>query len=101
MLYSTPDDAAAEIANLERRHYPISYIEIGEEADGQHMLPEDYGALYLQFASAIHRLSRNVKLGGPSFEGVIKDVEVWPDAGGESLLARPVRRFPQSAWPAQ
>ncbi len=39
MLYSTPDEAAAEIAYLYKRHYPISWIEMGEEADGQHMLP--------------------------------------------------------------
>ena len=42
MLYSTPEDAANEIAYLYKRHYPISWIEMGEEADGQHMLPEDY-----------------------------------------------------------
>ena len=56
MLYSTPEDAAAEIAYLYKRHYPIARIEMGEEPDGQKMLPEDYGALYLQFATAIHRL---------------------------------------------
>jgi len=69
MLYSTPEDAASEIAYLFKRHYPISWIEMGEEADGQHMLPEDYGALYLQFATAIHKLVPQAKLGGPAFEG--------------------------------
>lgn len=89
MLYSTPEDAAAEIAYLYKRHYPISWIEMGEEADGQHMLPEDYGALYLQFATAIHRLVPEAKLGGPAFEGVNEDVEVWPDAAGKvSWLGR-------------
>jgi len=89
MLYSTPEDAAAEIAYLYKRHYPISWIEMGEEADGQHMLPEDYGALYLQFASAIHRLVPEAKLGGPPFEGTSDDVEVWPDAAGKvSWLGR-------------
>jgi hypothetical protein len=84
MLYATPDDAAAEIAYLYKRHYPISWIEMGEEADGQHMLPEDYGALYLQFAAAIHRLVPEAKLGGPPFEGTDGDVEVWPDAAGRA-----------------
>jgi hypothetical protein len=84
MLYGTPEDAAAEIAYLYRRHDPISWIEMGEEADGQHMLPEDYGALYLQFAAAIHRLVPEAKLGGPAFEGTIEDVEVWPDAQGRA-----------------
>ena len=82
MLYDTPDNAAAEIAYLKARGYPISYVEMGEEADGQYMLPEDYAALYLQFATAIHRVDPGLKLGGPSFQGVNKDIEVWPDADG-------------------
>jgi hypothetical protein len=89
MLYATPEDAANEIAYLYKRHYPISWIEMGEEADGQHMLPEDYGALYVQFAAAIHKLVPEAKLGGPPFEGTFGDVEVWPDANGEvSWLGR-------------
>jgi hypothetical protein len=83
MLYDTPDNAAAEIAYLKKRGYPVSYIEMGEEADGQYMLPEDYAALYLQWATAIHRVDPALKLGGPSFQGVNKDIEVWPDANGK------------------
>jgi hypothetical protein len=83
MLYDTPDNAAAEIAYLKKRGYPISYVEMGEEADGQYMLPEDYAALYLQWATAIHRVDPALKLGGPSFQGVNKDIEVWPDANGK------------------
>jgi hypothetical protein len=79
MLHSTPEAAANEIAYLYKRKYPISWIEMGAEADGQHMLPEDYGALYLQFATAIHKLVSEAKLGGPPFEGTFGDVEVWPD----------------------
>ncbi len=82
LLYDTPDNAVAEIAYLKARHYPISYVEMGEEADGQYMLPEDYAALYLQWATALHRLDPLLKLGGPSFQGVNKDIEVWPDANG-------------------
>jgi F5/8 type C domain len=82
MLYDTPDNAAAEIAYIKKRGYPISYVEMGEEADGQYMLPEDYAALYLQWATAIHRVDPSLKLGGPSFQGVNKDIEVWPDANG-------------------
>lgn len=89
MLYGTPEDAANEIAYLDKRHYPISRIEMGEEPDGQRMLPEDYAALYLQFATAIHRLVPDAKLGGPSFEGTLGDVQVWPDANGNaSFLGR-------------
>jgi hypothetical protein len=83
MLYDTPDNAVAEIAYLKRRGYPISYVEMGEEADGQYMLPEDYAALYLQWATAIHRVDPALRLGGPSFQGVNKDIEAWPDAKGQ------------------
>ncbi len=89
MLYSTPEDAAAEIAYLKKRRYPIMQVEMGEEADGQYMLPEDYGALYLQFAAAIHRVAPDLKLGGPVFEGVTEDIKVWPDARlGNSWFTR-------------
>lgn len=89
ILYSTPEDAAAQISYIKTRGYPVSYIEMGEEADGQHMLPEDYAALYIQFAAAIHKVDPSLKLGGPSFEGVIEDVEVWPDSEGRvSWLGR-------------
>jgi hypothetical protein len=82
LLYDTPDNAVAEIAYIENRHYPISYVEMGEEADGQFTLPEDYAALYVQWADALHRLDPKLKLGGPSFTGENKDIEVWPDASG-------------------
>jgi hypothetical protein len=84
MLYSTPDDAAAQIAYIEKRGYPIAYIEMGEEPDGKHTLPEDYGALYLQWATAIHKIDPGLKLGGPVFEGVNEDIRVWPDAQGRT-----------------
>jgi hypothetical protein len=83
LVYDTPDNAVAEIAYLEKRNYPISYIEMGEEADGQYLAPEDYGALYLQWATALHRLDPGLKLGGPSFQGTSQDVETWPNANGE------------------
>lgn len=84
MLYSTPEDAAAQMAYIRQRGYPVLYVEMGEEPDGQYMLPEDYGALYLQFATALHRVNRNLKLGGPVFEGVTEDIKVWPDAEGRT-----------------
>jgi hypothetical protein len=83
LLYDTPDNAASEMAYLKKRKYPISYVEMGEEADGQYMLPEDYAALYVQWAAALHRVDPALKLGGPSFQGVNKDIEVWPDANGK------------------
>ncbi len=84
MLYGTPEDAAAQISYLKKRGYAISYVEMGEEPDGQNMLPEDYAALYLQFATAMHRVDLNLKLGGPVFEGVNEDIKVWPDEQGRT-----------------
>src|SRR5271168_2991330 len=84
LLYSTPEDAAAQMAYIKQRGYPVSYIEMGEEPDGQYMLPEDYATLYLQFATALHRVDPNFKLGGPVFEGVTEDIKAWPDAQGRT-----------------
>lgn len=84
MLYGTPEDSAAQIAYLEKRGYPISYIEMGEEPDGQYMGPEDYATLYLQWAKVLHRVDPALKLGGPVFEGVSEDIKFWPDANGNT-----------------
>ena len=84
LLYGTPEDAAAELAYLEKRGYPVSYVEMGEEPDGKKTMPEDYGALYLQWADALHRVDPKLKLGGPIFEGVNDDIKVWPDARGRT-----------------
>jgi hypothetical protein len=84
MLYGTPDDSVAQITYIEKRGYPISYIEMGEEPDGKHAMPEDYGALYVQWADAIHKVDPKLKLGGPVFEGVNEDIRVWPDAQGRT-----------------
>jgi hypothetical protein len=84
VLYEIPENAANLVAYLKHRGYPVSYIEIGEEADGQYMLPEDYGALYLQWAAAIHAVDPTAKLGGPSFQGVNEDILAWPDAQGRT-----------------
>ena len=84
MLYSTPEDAAAQMSYIKKRGYPVSKIEMGEEPDGQYMQPEDYATLYLQFATALHRVDPDYKLGGPVFEGVTEDIKVWPDAQGRT-----------------
>jgi hypothetical protein len=84
MLYANPEDAAAELAYIEERGYPISYVEMGEEPDGQFMLPEDYAALYLQWATALHKVDPKLKLGGPVFTGVNEDIQVWPDTVGHT-----------------
>jgi hypothetical protein len=82
MLYSTPEDAVAELKYLEARGYPISYVEMGEEPDGHYTVPEDYAELYLQFAAALHKLDPRLKLGGPIFTGQNEDIQTWADADG-------------------
>jgi len=57
---------------------------MGEEPDGHYTLPEDYAALYVQFAAALHRVDPKLKLGGPIFTGENKDIEVWPDQDGKA-----------------
>jgi hypothetical protein len=89
MIYNQPEDAVAELRYLAARHYPVSYVEMGEEVDGQYMSPEDYGALYLQFATALHAFDPSLKLGGPAFEGVNEDISTWADTQGRvSWLGR-------------
>ena len=88
MIYSTPEDAAAELTYLEKRGYAISHVEMGEEPDGHFMNPEDYAAFYIQFAAALHRVDPKLKLGGPIFTGVNKDIETWPDANGQTSWTR-------------
>jgi hypothetical protein len=89
ILYAIPEDAANQIAYLYKRNYPISWIEMGEEPDGQRVLPEDYATLFIQFAKAIHKLVPNAPLGGPAFEGTPGDVDSWADSNGRvSFLGR-------------
>jgi len=84
MLYSTPANAAAEISYLEARGDNIARIEMGEEPDGQYITPEDDAALYGEFASALHAVDPNLKLGGPVFQSNLTDVKAWPDTSGQT-----------------
>lgn len=84
MLYDVPESAANEVAYLENHGYAIRYVELGEEPDGQFVLPEDDAALYVQWADAIRAVDPNIKLAGPVFEGVNDDVPAWPDAQGNT-----------------
>jgi hypothetical protein len=86
LLYDTPENAAAEIEYLKSRGYSIRRVELGEEPDGQYVTPEDYGALYLEFARTIHRVDPELQLGGPSFQ------EISPDKNRRPL------RWGNSAW---
>jgi hypothetical protein len=82
MLYSTPENAVAEVRYLKARGYPIMGIELGEEPDGQYTEPEDDATLFVQWARAIHAIDPKLKLGGPVFSGVNSDLVWWPDQHG-------------------
>jgi hypothetical protein len=82
LLYDTPENGRAEIAYLRTRGYPVERAEMGEEPDGQYTSPEDYGALYLEWAK---QLDPGLKLGGPSFATL--------DSIQAERPAQPVTRF--------
>jgi hypothetical protein len=90
LIYSTPSNAVAEINYLQQRGYAISYVELGEEPDGQFFGPEDYGALFVQWADALHTLNPALQLGGPALTGNTNRIATWPDANGETSW---VKRF--------
>ncbi len=86
MLYDTPENAAAEIRYLIRKGYKFDRVEMGEEPDGQYISPNDYGALYIQWARAIHKVAPRVNLGGPSFQEIVpNDPGDKPVEGGNPV----------------
>ncbi|HEY3935651.1 MAG TPA: discoidin domain-containing protein [Gemmatimonadales bacterium] len=94
LLFDTPENAAAELAFLRSRHDPIAGIELGEEPDGQRVTPEDYGALYLQFAAALHRVDPAARLGGPSWQDLLDDpLYIWPDREAPGNRPTPLGRL--------
>jgi hypothetical protein len=71
VLYDTPENAAAEIGFFLKRGYPVERVEMGEEPDGQFASPEDYALLYMQWATALHRVNPDLQLGGPGYQSLM------------------------------
>ena len=66
LLYDTPENAAAEVRYLKSHGFPVRNVELGEEPEEQFIMPEDYGALFLQWTSALRRANPDLITGGPS-----------------------------------
>jgi hypothetical protein len=97
ILYgTTPEDAATEIRYLAARGYPVGRVEMGEEPDGQYVQPEDYAALYLEWADAIHAVDAKLALGGAAFQSTQDTIYVWPDANGDPLWVERFVRYMRS-----
>ncbi len=88
LLYDTPENAANEVRYLRARGYKFDRIELGEEPDGQYISPEDFAALYLQWAKAIHQVDPLLKIGGPSFQEIIWDRDAAPNRGNGEWMHR-------------
>lgn len=73
VLYDTPENMSALLHYVHQKNYPVSELEMGEEAEGQLVHPTDYASLYLQFASVLKRAWPGIKMGGPGFAGLAKD----------------------------
>ena len=91
MLYSTPEDAAAQMTYIKKRGYPVSYIEMGEEPEWAstcspaRLTPLCICSSPMRFISVLDpRASNSV---GPCGQGVTEDIKVWPDAQGRSFVA--------------
>jgi hypothetical protein len=89
VLYDTPENAAASLRFLRARGYPVAGVEMGEEPDGQGVSPEDYAALYLVHAAALHHVAPDVSLGAAGFQDMVPFPSIWPDDRADRSWMRP------------
>lgn len=75
VLYDTPENAAAALRYVRRRHYPVTQVELGEEPDGQFGNPDDYAALYLAWVDRLRPIAPAIRFGGPSSQSALS--ETW------------------------
>ena len=73
-----PENEAAELRYIARRHFPVTRIELGEEPDGQYAPPVDYAALYLAAVDRLKGIIPHAKFGGPSMQSGFTVTELTP-----------------------
>lgn len=78
VLYDVPENARNEIRFLKQRKYAVTHVELGEEPEEQHGMPEDYAALYLQWSKALKEADPKLTIGGPSLVLLPADSEPEP-----------------------
>jgi len=71
VLYDVPENSLALVDYLNKKHYPVAGIELGEEPDGQNVNPGDYGALCNRWIKTIRGKYPHTILGGPSLQTLI------------------------------
>ncbi len=86
VIYDTPENAAALMAYVRARAYPVTDIELGEEPEEQFTFPEDYGALSVLAMKAIRAVGMNPRFGGPSL--ILLQPNLSTDAEWMSRLYR-------------
>jgi hypothetical protein len=79
LLYDSPENMTSLLHYVLNKHYPVSDWEMGEEPEGQLIHPNDYGALYIQWAKALKQIKPDIRLGGPCFAALAKDKEYGDD----------------------
>ena len=88
-IYDTPGNAAALLRYIMARGYPVRQFELGEEPDQQFIDGRDFGAIYVQYARALHAIDPQLQVGGPSLEEITTDVHGFPaDPGSDHWLAQ-------------
>ncbi len=84
MLYGTPDDAAAQIAYIEKRGYPHRIHRNGRGAGRQACHAGRLRRALPAMGDGDSQSRSQTQTGGPIFEGVNEDITVWPDAQGRT-----------------
>ncbi len=86
VLYDIPENAAALMAYVRAKAYPVTDVELGEEPEEQFTTPEDYGALSHAAMDAIRAVGVSPRFGGPSL--ILLQPNLTTDADWMSRLYR-------------